>query len=443
MVVIAPFGIFGAVFQASAGMVALAYVVGALAMLLTASSYGVMVQAYPSAGSVYTYAGRAVAPWVGFLTGWAVLLDYVLIPALLSLVAAASMAAIVPAVPVWGWVVGFVLLNTVLNLFGIKVTKQFNRVFLVGQVAVLAVYLVVGIAALADGKGRGFSWEPMFNSGTFSLGVLMTAVSVAALSFLGFDAISTLAEDNQGTPRQVGRAMLVALGVTGLLFIAQAWVAALLVPNPAQLIAEGDTAGTAFYETARIAGGAWLATLTAVATALAWGLANNMVAQVATSRLLLAMGRDRQLPPFLARVTLRRSVPAAAILITAAVSIGLGLFMAVRADGIALLASLVNFGAMIAFTVLHASVIYRYFTQGRPGSAWRNVVVPVLGISVLLAVVIHANILAQRVGLAWLALGVVVLLALFATGRRPRLSGIDQHAEPMLAASPIPAGSHA
>ena len=237
--------------------------------------------------------------------------------------------------------------------------------------------------------------------------------------------------------------MMAALGMTGLLFVAQAWVAALLVPNPAQLIAEGDAAGTAFYETARIAGGDGLATLTAVATALAWGLANNMVAQVATSRLLLAMGRDRQLPSFLARVTLRRSVPAPAIVVTAAVSLGLGLVMAVRADGIALLASLVNFGAMIAFTMLHASVIYRHAKQGRRGSVWRNVLVPAAGMGVLLAVVIHANILAQRVGLAWLALGALVLLALIAAGRRPRLSGIDQQAKATVAQAPVAAASHA
>ncbi|OJF15427.1 APC family permease [Couchioplanes caeruleus] len=425
MVVIAPFGIFGGVFQASGGMVALAYLIGMVAMMFTASSYAVMVQAYPTAGSTYTYAGRAIAPSVGFLTGWTILLDYVLIPALLGLIAAGSMASVVPAVPVWGWIVVFVAVNTGLNLLGIKVTKQAMRVFLIGELAVLAIYLVVGIAALAAGAGRGFSWVPFFNANTFSLSVAAGAVSVAALSYLGFDAISMLAEETRGGGEQVGRAMYAVLGLTGLLFIAQTFVAALLVDDPGRLIAEGDAAGTAFYDTARIAGGPWVATLTAVATALAWGIANNMVAQLATSRLLYAMGRDRQLPGELARVTRSRSVPANAVLLTAVISLVVGLYMASRADGIRLLVSLVNFGAMASFTVLHIAVIWRWLTNGRDGSSMRNLVVPLVGAAILLMVIVHANIAAQQVGIAWIVAGLLVLLVLHLTGRRPRLSGLD------------------
>jgi amino acid transporter len=354
MVAIAPMGIFGSVFQASGGMVALAYAIGMVAMLFTASSYGVMVQAYPMAGSVYTYAGRAIAPWVGFLAGWVILLDYILVPALLSLVAAVSSTSIWHQVPAWAWILAFVLVNTALNLLGIKATRLMNKVFLTGQLIILGIYLVAGILALAQGKGRGFSWEPIYTSSQFHLGVLLTAVSVATLSFLGFDALSTLAEDATGGARQVSRAMYAALGLTGLLFIAQTFVAALLVPDPNKLITAGDPAGTAFFDTAAVAAGPWLSTLTAAATALAWGLANNMVAQVGTSRLLYAMARDRQLPAFLAKVSLRRSVPTNGILLTAAVSLVLGLYMASRDDGISLLASLVNFGAILSFIVLHA-----------------------------------------------------------------------------------------
>jgi amino acid transporter len=425
MVVIAPFGIFGSVFQASAGMVALAYLIGMIAMMFTASSYAVMVRAYPMAGSVFTYAGRAIAPWAGFLTGWAILLDYVLVPSLLSLVAAAGMTSVVGAVPIWAWIVVFLVINTSLNLLGISATRLVNRVFIVGELIILAIYLVAGVAALASGKGRGFSWQPFFDGNAFTLSVAFGAVSVAALSFLGFDALAMLAEDAKGGARQVGRAMYVSLGITGLLFIAQTYVAALLVPDPAGLIANGDPQGTAFYDTARVAAGPWLATLTALATALAWGLANNMVAQIATSRLLYAMARDRQLPSALAKVSIRRSVPVNALLLTAVVSLGLGLWMANRDDGISLLASLVNFGAMISFIVLHAAVVTRWARQGRPGSALRNVVVPVIGAAILVAVVINANILAQRVGLIWLGVGVVILIILYATGRRPHLSGFE------------------
>ncbi|MFI7600748.1 APC family permease [Actinoplanes sp. NPDC049681] len=429
MVVIAPMGIFGSVFQASGGMVALAYAIGMVAMMVTASSYGVMAQAYPMAGSVYTYAGRALAPWVGFLAGWTILLDYVLVPGLLSLIAAASMTSVAPAVPVWAWIVVFVVVNAALNLFGIKTTRLLNKVFLVGQLAILAIYMAAATMALAIGRGRGFSWEPFYTSSQFHLGVLATAASVATLSFLGFDALSTLAEDSRGGAKQVSRAMVAALGITGLVFIAQTFLAALLVEDPATLIADGDAAGTAFFETARVAAGSWLATLTALATALAWGLANNMVAQVGTSRLLYAMARDRQLPAFLARVSVRRSVPANGILLTAVVSLVLGLYMASRDDGISLMASLVNFGAILSFIVVHLSVVARRVRVGRAaGGVVRTLLLPTAGVLILSGIVVNANILAQRTGLAWLGLGVLVLLALTATGRRPYLAGLDSEA---------------
>src|SRR4029453_19064988 len=103
MVPIAPFGIFGGVFQASGGMVALAYAIGGLAMAFTAASYSQMSRAFPMAGSVYTYAGRGIAQPVGFLAGWMILLDYVLVPGLLYLIASIAMNSIWSAVPIWAW----------------------------------------------------------------------------------------------------------------------------------------------------------------------------------------------------------------------------------------------------------------------------------------------------------------------------------------------------
>ncbi len=326
MVPIAPFGIFGSVFQASGGMVVLAYLVGALGMAFTAASYAQMSRAFPMAGSVYTYAGRGIAQPVGFLAGWMVLLDYVLVPGLLYLISGVAMNSILPAVPVWAWVVAFVVLNTVVNYFGIETTARINKMMLVAELVVLAVFLVVGVVALANGAGRGFALTPLYDSSTFSLGLVFGAVSIAVLSFLGFDGISTLAEENRESARTIGRAMIAALALAGLLFVVQTWVAALLVPDPQRLVAEGDPGGTAFYDAAAVAGGAWLSTLTAVATAVAWGFANSLVAQAATSRLLFAMARDRQLPSFLRRVHPLRRVPVNATLLVAAVSLVLGIY---------------------------------------------------------------------------------------------------------------------
>src|SRR6187397_1698159 len=141
MVPIAPFGIFGSVFQASGGMVALAYAIGMVAMVFTALSYSQMVKAFPMAGSVYSYAGRGIAQPVGFLAGWMVLLDYVLVPGLLYLIAGVAMNSTVPAVPVWAWIAIFVVLNTVVNYLGIEMTARINRIMLAAELVVLAIFL--------------------------------------------------------------------------------------------------------------------------------------------------------------------------------------------------------------------------------------------------------------------------------------------------------------
>src|SRR3954466_5434057 len=270
MVPIAPFGIFGGAFQGSGGMVALAYAIGMVAMMFTALSYAQMSQAFPMAGSVYTYAGRGIAPPVGFLSGWMILLVYVLVPALLYLIAAIAMNSLVSAVPVWLWLIGFVILNTVVNYMGIEMTAKVNKIMLLGELIVLAIFIVIGIVALAQGKGRGFDFTPLYNPDTFSWSLVFGAVSIAVLSFLGFDGISTLAEENKDSARAIGRSMIAALLLAGVLFIVQTWVASLLVPPPAQLLAKGDPAGPAFYDAAEVAGGLWLSKLTALATAIAW-----------------------------------------------------------------------------------------------------------------------------------------------------------------------------
>src|SRR5829696_5643977 len=157
MVPIAPFGIFGSVYSGSGGMVALAYAIGMVAMMFTANSYAQMSRAFPMAGSVYTYAGRGINPPVGFLAGWVIILDYVLVPALLYLIASVAMHSLVPGIPVWLWLVAFVVLNTVVNYLGIEMTAKVNKVMLAAELVVLAIFLVVGLVALASGKGNGFS----------------------------------------------------------------------------------------------------------------------------------------------------------------------------------------------------------------------------------------------------------------------------------------------
>lgn len=430
MVPIAPFGIFGSVFNASGGMVALAYAVGAVAMVFTAISYAQMAKAFPLAGSVYAYAGRGISPPVGFIAGWQILLDYILIPALLYIVSGIAMNSFVPAVPVWAWVVGFIVMNTVINYFGIEITARTNRIMLVGELIVLAIFLVIGVVALASGKGTGGALTPLFDSDTFSVGLVFSAVSVAALSFLGFDAISTLSEEHQDEARSIGRATIASLFIVAALFVAQTWVAALLVPDRQTLLADGDPEGTAFYEAAEQAGGHWLYVLTAVATAIAWGFANATVAQAATSRVLYSMARDRQLPSFLAKIHPKYRVPEYATFVVAAVTLVVGVGMTLREDnGLTLLTTLVNFGALTAFLLLHVSVISHYMVRSGSRDILRHVVVPLCGIVILGAVLYKANVVAQTVGLIWLGIGLVIVVVLTVTGRTPTLAVTERTPE--------------
>ncbi len=425
MVPIAPFAIFGAVYASSGGMPALAYLVGAVALWFTANSYQQMARAFPLAGSVYSYAGRAIGAPVGFLAGWAILLDYILVPGLLYLVAAVAMNSTISAVPVWGWLVGFVALNTVINLRGIRMTAAVTKVMVAGELVVLALFVTVAVWALAHGRGRGFSLRPLFNSHTFTWSVVFAGVSVGVLSFLGFDGIAMLTEEAKDGPRSVGRAMKLALVLAGVLFVVQVWVAALLVPDPGGLLANGDPSGTAFYDTASAAGGHWLSQITSTATAVSWGVGDTMVAQVAVIRLLYAMGRDRQLPRLLAKVSVKRSVPTNATLLIAAVSTGLGLWMAHRANGIGLLSSLINMGALIAFLILHLCVIVHYLIRHRSTDLWSHLVLPLIGAGLLVVVVVNTHVLAQKVGGIWIGAGILLLAAMYLAGRRPVLAGMD------------------
>ena len=307
---IAPFAIFGVVFNASRGLVPLTYVIGLVAMVFTAISYREMSIAFPISGSVYSYAGRGLHPSAGFLAGWAVLLDYLLLPTLAYVVSAAAMRAIVPSIPQSAWVLLFIVSNTTINLLGIETTARASKIFLAIQLVVIALFIVLGAVAIARGvNGAHWSLAPFWSPGAFQVSFVFNALSVAVLSFLGFDAISTLAEEATGGGKAVGQATMISLCLAAVLFIAQTWIAALLVPGQTEFIGDTET-NDAFYTVAAIAGGPVLKLVAAISVALSAGIANALVAQAATSRLLFAMARDGQLPRLLAHVASGPAGPA-------------------------------------------------------------------------------------------------------------------------------------
>jgi amino acid transporter len=420
MVPIAPFAIFGVVFNGAKGMVPLTYVIGLVAMLFTALSYREMSRAFPIAGSVYSYAGRGIHDSVGFIAGWAILLDYLLVPTLLYVVSAAALVSLVPGVPQWVWIVVFVLINTMVNYLGIESTARLNRLFLLGEMIVLALFVGFGVAAVAAGKnGAHFTFRPFLEPHLVTPGLIFGALSIAVLSFLGFDGISTLSEEVRGGDRRlVGRATVLSLCLVALLFIVQTYVASLLAGDRTAF-PDGDPTNSAFYDISGIAGGAWLKTTVAVASALAAGIANSMVAQAATSRLLYSMARDRKLPAFLAHVHATRKIPERAILFVSALSLVLGLAFVGQVE---LISSLVNFGALFAFLLLHVSVFVHFVLRNGSRRWHLHLVAPALGFLIIGYVLVNADTRAKIGGVLWLLVGVALLAYYRLTGRGTDLS---------------------
>lgn len=405
MVPIAPFGVFGYVWEGSNGMVALAYLIGMVAMFFTAMSYSSMSSAFPISGSVYAYAQRGIHPVVGFLAGWLILLDYILVPSLLYIVSAAALAPMVPGVPAWVWIVGFIVINSLINLKGITFTAKANNTILVAELIVLAIFVILGLFALYSGAGAGkLTLDPLYNPDKFSLPLVMGAVSIAVLSFLGFDGISTLAEETKGGANTVGKASLVALMGVGVLFILQTWIAADLLQGMTF-----SSLDTAFYDAANVASGSWLKYVTMWSTVISWGIANALVAQAAVSRILFAMARDRQLPALLAKVHPGLKTPYVSTLFVAFISLASGLWFKNDIDN---LSRLVNFGALASFLVLHIAVINHYILRQKSKNLLRHLVFPVAGIFIISFVIIEMDLQAKILGLCWLGIGVLYYLVM-------------------------------
>jgi len=407
MVPIAPFGVFGFVWNESKGMVPLAYLLGLIGMFFTALSYAAMSQAFPLAGSVYTYAQRGLHEIAGFFSGWLILLDYLLVPSLLYLISAVALRPIFPAVPAWIWLVGFISINALVNLLGIEFTARVNRYMLVMELATLALFVVLGLIALYGGAGAGgLTLRPIYDPQVFSASTVAGATSIAVLSFLGFDGISTLSEESRGNRGAVGRATVLALVLVGALFMLQTWIATDLARGM-----HFSSAETAFYEVAQRAGGAWLRLAAILATVIASAIANAMAAQAAVSRILFAMARDGKLPAILAKVHPRFQTPYVSTLVVSLLSLLVGLFFAHRLDD---LSRVVNFGALTGFVLLHLSVINHYFFRERSGDWLRHVIFPLTGLAIIVYVLYEMDRAAKILGASWIAIGIVyyVLLAL-------------------------------
>lgn len=406
MVPIAPFGIYGEVATGAKGMVALAYVIGMIGMIFTALSYARMSEAIPYSGSVYSYAQHGINETAGFFGGWLILLDYIFVPALLYLVSAAALGDIVPEVPIIVWLLIFIGINTVINVIGIEFTAKTNKIILILELIVLLIFVVAGLIAVAQHvNGAEFTFKPLYDQNHFSLPTVMGAVSIAVLSFLGFDAVSTLAEESKGGRKAIGNAIIGALLVVGVLFIIQTWIAALIWPD----FTTFENVDTAFYQIAEIAGGPWLKWMTIIATVIAWGIADALVAQAAISRIIYSMARDRKLPYVLAKVHQKFQTPHIATYVVAVISFIVTIFFSAQ---IGQLVSVINFGALSAFLILHISVINYYIRKQKSTNYFSHLVLPGIGFLIIAFVWINLDPLAKKLGFIWLGIGVLYYLYL-------------------------------
>jgi amino acid transporter len=415
MVPIAPWAIFGTVYNSAAGMVPLVYLLGLVAMIFTALAYSQMARSFPLAGSVFSYVGRGIHPHVGFFAGWAILLDYLFVPTLIYVFAAESMIGLFPSTPRSLWAVMFVVVNTLINLAGIGSLKAANRIFIVVQLTFVLAFIVIAVIAINGQTLPNVHWStiPIWNPELVSAPLLASALSIAVLSFLGFDGISTFAEETTGKRNPAGRAMIIALFVVAALFIVQTWLASLLAGGRTAF-SQGES-GNAFFTLIRTTAGIWWMKAFLVVNVVSVGFANAMAAQAATSRLLYSMSRDGQLPAFLSRIS-GRQVPTAALLFVSAISLALALFFVGQ---IGLISSLVNFGALFSFCLLHVSVVWFFLVRQGSRNYLTHLVVPIMGFLIVGYVLLNADALAKIGGLLWMIVGAAV----FAVNiRRDRLS---------------------
>jgi amino acid transporter len=404
---LAPIALFGIVLNASHGMVPLVYVLGLVTMLFTALSYRAMSSAYPVAGSVFTYASRSLTPTLGFLGGWAILLDYLLTPAITYVGTAIAVHSALPAVSPIACIVVMLVTATAINYLGIQTTVRVGFALLAFQLALIIIFSVLAAhALLLHAGGAHLSLAPFYRPSELTPQLAFGALSLAVFSFLGFDAISTLSEEAKEGAVAVGRATILSLIVAATLFVLQTWLASLFVLERTSFPA-GEATNAAFYNLAAVLGGYWFKFVLTVPGVFLSALAGAVTAQAATARLIYAMARDGTLPAALARVEPRRKVPGRAVGLVATMTLLLSLLLA---DRLELLISMISFGALCAFILVHASVIAHFIVRKRSGRWLYHFVVPAVGLLIVSYVLWNAERPAKLVGATWLAIGMASLL---------------------------------
>jgi putrescine importer len=398
---IAPVPLFGLAQQLSNGHAVTTILLAMVAMVLTAVSYGRMAAIHPSAGSAYTYVRLSLNPSLGFLTGWAMFLDYLMVPLICTIYGALTLSKLVPVLPYGVWVILLSVTMTGVNLRGIKFTARTNMLLMMIMMAVIStfMFLAARMLLLESGWPGLFSWKPVYDPGTFRLSTILAATSVAALTYGGFDGVTTLAEEVHNPRRNVLLAAVSVCLFTGIFGGLQVYLAQRVWPDYRTFA----NVETAFMDVSRRVGGEWLFQAMGVILIVA-NVGCGLTAQAGVARLLFGMGRAGALPrrPF-ALLDARTGSPSYNIALVGVLACA-GAFVLNYERS----AELINFGAFLAFMGVNAAVIRHsirtHFSE--PGHGWfSGVCLPAFGFLFCLSIWLHLATPAKIVGALWFAVG--------------------------------------
>jgi putrescine importer len=398
------FDTFGIVSKGTNGVVPLAYLTALAVMLFTAISYGKMVQVFPSAGSAYTYTRETMNPHLGFIVGWAALLDYILLPMVNALIIRIYMVSVFPEIPAWIWVVGYVAIVTAINVWSMGKTSNLNSLLVIFELVLIVAFIVLAFVKLSHGMGQGtiLTTEPLFHSNV-QLSHVLTGATVVCFSFIGFDAVTMYAEEaiDQKT---MPKAIMLTVLIGGAIFFVAGYFTQALFPTVSNFKVTDDT----LPEIGLYVGGT-LFKLIFLAGAFAATVASGLASHASVSRLLYVMGRNGVLPKKLfGYVHPKFRTPAFNVILVGVVSL-----LAIS-PSLELISSVINFGALIAFTFVNLSVIAHFvFRQKRyktKKDIFSYLIMPIMGAGLtgILWYNLHADALIG--GIVWIVVGFIFML---------------------------------
>lgn len=398
----APMSVFGVLSERGHGHVVTTILIAMVAMLFTAISYGRMARAYPSAGSAFTYVGQEINPALGYVTGWSMVMDYMLNPMICTIWCSQQAHVFAPGVPYWIWAIFFAGIFTGLNIQGVKTSARLNTGLAVAMGVVIAIFFVTAARYIfgAPHDSVGFFTRPFYDPEFWNTKAVLGGTSIAVLTYIGFDGISTLSEEAENPRRNILLATVLTCVVIGFLSAVEVYAAQLLWPA-SQPFPNVDTAFV--FAAAR----AWQPMFVIVGfTLLVANFGSGMGAQLGAARLLYGMGRSKALPQsFFGVVDPKRHVPRNNVIFVGLVALAGALLVSAGIFSFGLGAEMLNFGALIAFMGVNAAAFMRYFIRGGEKKVW-NFIPPVAGFFICLLLWLNLSRPAKIAGAIWMIVGI-------------------------------------